>query len=148
MNYPLKEETIRFYSAEIVLFLEYLQSQKIVHRDLKPQNIMLNDKYHLQIIDFGTVRKIGYYYDKSEMKFRQDNYDLENDNEDIKGTKRIVNPDDDDDLDEEEELEEEKEEEKEIEKENNNKNKINIKKKFLQGIKHLLGQQNMSLQKL
>ena len=131
MNYPLKEETIRFYSAEIVLFLEYLQSQKIVHRDLKPQNIMLNDKYHLQIIDFATVRKIGYYYDKSEMKFRQDNYDLESGGEDIKGTKRIVNPDDDDDLDEEEELEleEEKEEEKEIEKENNNKNKININKK-------------------
>ena len=30
MNFPLKEDTIRFYSAEIVLFLEYLQSQKIV----------------------------------------------------------------------------------------------------------------------
>ena len=103
MNYPLKEDTIRFYAAEMVLFLEYLQSQKIVHRDLKPENIMLNDKYHLQIIDFATVRKIGYYYDKNEMRFRKDNYDLENDNEDIKGTKIIVNPDDDDDDEEEEE---------------------------------------------
>ena len=102
MNYPLKLDTIRFYAAEIVLFLEYLQSQKIVHRDLKPENIMLNDKYHLTIIDFATVRKVGYYYDKNEMKFRQDNYDLENDNEDIKGRKVIVNPDDDDDDDEEE----------------------------------------------
>ena len=119
MNYPLKEETIRFYAAELVLFLEYLQSQKIVHRDLKPQNILLNDKYHLQIIDFATARKIGYYYDKVEMKFKQDNYDLENDIEDIKGTKIIVNPDEDDDLDEEEEKEEEKEEEE------TNKNKIN-----------------------
>ena len=52
MNYPLKEETIRFYAAEIVSFLEYLQKQKIVHRDLKPNNIMLNDNNHLQIIDF------------------------------------------------------------------------------------------------
>ena len=102
MNYPLKLDTIRFYAAELVLFLEYLQSQKIVHRDLKPENIMLNDKYHLTVIDFATVRKIGYYYDKNEMKFKQDNYDLENDNEDIKGTKVIVNPDDDDDDDEEE----------------------------------------------
>ena len=106
MNYPLKLDTIRFYAAELVLFLEYLQSQKIVHRDLKPENIMLNDKYHLTVIDFATVRKIGYYYDKNEMKFKQDNYDLENDNEDIKGTKVIVNPDDDDDDDEEEEIEE------------------------------------------
>ena len=104
-NHPLKLETIRFYAAEIVLFLEYLQSQKIVHRDLKPENIMLNDKYHLTIIDFATVRKLGYYYDKNEMKFKQDNYDLENDNEDIKGTKIIVNPDDDDDDDEQKEEE-------------------------------------------
>ena len=126
MNYPLKEETIRFYAAEIVLFLEYLQSQKIVHRDLKPENIMLNEKYHLQIIDFATVRKIGYYYDKNEMKFRLDNYDLENDNEDIKGTKIIVNPDDDDD----DEEEEEEEEEKDINLDNNikNDNKRRIKR--------------------
>ena len=106
MNYPLKEDTIRFYAAELVLFLEYIQSQKIVHRDLKPENIMLNEKYHLQIIDFATIRKIGYYYDKNEMKFKQDNYDLENNNDDIKGAKAIVNPDHDDDDNEEEEKEE------------------------------------------
>ena len=95
-NYPLKEDTIKFYSAEIVLFLEYLQSQKVVHRDLKPENIMLNEKYHLQMIDFATVRKIGLYYDKLEMKFKNDDYDLDKDNDDIKGTKLVVNPDNDD----------------------------------------------------
>lgn len=116
MNYPLKEETIKFYAAEIVSFLEYLQSQKIVHRDLKPENIMLNDSYHLQMIDFATARKIGYYYDKNEMKFREDNYDFENDYDDIKGTKIIVNPDKDDD-DEDDEI-------KELEKKEENKNKI------------------------
>ncbi len=103
MNFPLKEDTIRFYSAEIVLFLEYLQSQKIVHRDLKPENIMLNDNFHLKMIDFATARKIGYYYDKKEMKFKEDNYDLENNDDDIKGRKIIVNPDDDDDDEEDEE---------------------------------------------
>ena len=96
-NYPLKEDTIKFYSAEIVLFLEYLQSQKVVHRDLKPENIMLNENYHLQMIDFATVRKIGLYYDKLEMKFKKDDYDLDKDNDDIKGTKLVVNPDNDDD---------------------------------------------------
>ena len=102
-NYPLKEDTIKFYSAEIVLFLEYLQSQKIVHRDLKPENIMLNEKYHLQMIDFATVRKIGLYYDKLEMKFKKDDYDFDNDNDDIKGTKLVVNPDNDEEEDEENE---------------------------------------------
>ena len=106
MNFPLKEDTIRFYSAEIVLFLEYLQSQKIVHRDLKPENIMLNDNFHLKMIDFATARKIGYYYDKKEMKFKEDNYDIENNDDDIKGRKIMVNPDDDDE-DEEEDDEEE-----------------------------------------
>ena len=100
-NYPLKEDTIKFYSAEIVLFLEYLQSQKVVHRDLKPENIMLNEKYHLQMIDFATVRKIGLYYDKLEMKFKKDDYDLDKDNDDIKGTKLVVNPDNDDEDEEE-----------------------------------------------
>ena len=122
MNYPLKEDTIRFYAAEIILFLEYLQSQKIVHRDLKPENIMLNDKFHLQMIDFATARKIGYYYDKKEMKFKEDNFDLENDDDDIKGAKVIVNPDDDDDEDEEEEEEEEDN--------NSNENNINYKRKI------------------
>ena len=121
MNYPLKEDTIRFYAAEIILFLEYLQSQKIVHRDLKPENIMLNDKFHLQMIDFATARKIGYYYDKKEMKFKEDNFDLENDDDDIKGAKVIVNPDDDD---------EDEEEEKEEEDNNSNENNINYKRKI------------------
>ena len=119
MNFPLKEDTIRFYSAEIVLFLEYLQSQKIVHRDLKPENIMLNDNFHLKMIDFATARKIGYYYDKKEMKFKEDNYDIESNDDDIKGRKILVNPDDDDDDEDEEEEDEEE-----------NGNNINYRRKF------------------
>ena len=124
-NYPLKEDTIKFYSAEIVLFLEYLQSQKVVHRDLKPENIMINEKYHLQMIDFATVRKVGLYYDKLEMKFKKDDYDLENDNEDIKGTKLVVNPDN-----EEEEEEEKEDENDDINNQNNNMIYFNSDKKI------------------
>ena len=70
---------------------------------------MLNDNFHLKMIDFATARKIGYYYDKKEMKFKEDNYDIESNDDDIKGRKILVNPDDDDDdEDEEEEDEEEK----------------------------------------
>ena len=27
-----------------------------MHRDLKPENIMLNEKYHLKVIDFGDAK--------------------------------------------------------------------------------------------
>ena len=57
LNYPLKPETIQFYAGEIVNFLEYIQSKKIVHRDLKPENIMMNENWHLQVIDFATNKK-------------------------------------------------------------------------------------------
>ncbi|ESO12871.1 hypothetical protein HELRODRAFT_63303 [Helobdella robusta] len=48
--------TSRYYTAEIVLALEYLHSINIIHRDLKPENILLNDGMHIQITDFGSAR--------------------------------------------------------------------------------------------
>ena len=44
-----------FITAEIVQILEGLHSKGIVHRDLKPENVMLDDSFHLKIIDFGTA---------------------------------------------------------------------------------------------
>ena len=102
-NYPLMDEVIKYYSAQIVLFLEYMQKMKLIHRDLKPQNIMIDEKGNLKVIDFGTVRKVGYYYDKREMKFKEEKVLERIDSEDIKGVKNIVNPDEEDDNDEEEE---------------------------------------------
>ena len=127
-NFPLKEEIIRFYSAEIVLFLEYMQNMKLIHRDLKPQNIMIDEKGHLKVIDFGTVRKLGYYYDKREMRFKAEKQIFEIiDSEDIKGVKNIVNPDmedaDEDDYDDDDDEEEEEE------NENENNNELSEKKK-------------------
>ena len=126
-NYPLREDIIRFYSAEIVLFLEYMQKMKLIHRDLKPENIMIDEKGHLKVIDFGTVRKLGYYYDKREMRFKEEKLFERIDSEDIKGVKNIVNPDmedadEDDDDDEDEEDEED-------ENDDNDTNEFSGKKK-------------------
>lgn len=44
-----------FVTAEVVQILEGLHSKGIVHRDLKPENLMLDDAFHLKIIDFGTA---------------------------------------------------------------------------------------------
>ena len=69
LNYPLNEETIEFYAAELVQAISYLQSKNIVHRDLKPENIMVDDKFHLKMIDFATARILGKYFDKNNMTF-------------------------------------------------------------------------------
>ncbi|XP_053211857.1 3-phosphoinositide-dependent protein kinase 1-like [Panonychus citri] len=49
------EECTRFYSAQILLALEYLHKLGIIHRDLKPENLLLNEKLHIQITDFGSA---------------------------------------------------------------------------------------------
>ena len=71
INYPLKDKTIRFYIAEIVNILEYLQKNNIIHRDLKPENIMLDDNCHLKLIDFATIKKIDKIFDNEKMIFIQ-----------------------------------------------------------------------------
>lgn len=51
-----------FYSAEIILSLEYLHSLMIAYRDLKPENILLDREGHVKITDFGFAKKL---YDRT-----------------------------------------------------------------------------------
>ena len=96
LNFPLKLDTIQFYAAEIVNFLDYIQSKKIVHRDLKPENIMMNSNWHLQVIDFATARVLGKYFDKVKMKFKIDSYYDISETNDLKGNKVAINDEEDD----------------------------------------------------
>ena len=97
LNYPMKIETIQFYAAEIVNFLSYIQSKNIVHRDLKPENIMMNENWHLQVIDFATARILGKYFDKKKMIFKDDTISIDNNKKNE--IKENQNNKDDDDLD-------------------------------------------------
>nr|AML77688.1 putative LOV domain-containing protein [Lathyrus sativus] len=48
----LKEDSARFYAAEVVIGLEYLHCLGIVYRDLKPENLLLQKDGHVVLTDF------------------------------------------------------------------------------------------------
>jgi cGMP-dependent protein kinase len=49
-----KEET-QFYIGTLLIIMDYLNSKKITHRDIKPDNIMIDERGYLKMIDFGTA---------------------------------------------------------------------------------------------
>ncbi|KAL9128130.1 MAG: hypothetical protein Q9217_003131 [Psora testacea] len=52
----LPEDWAKKYMAEVVLGVEHLHSRGIVHRDLKPDNLLIDQKGHLKLTDFGLSR--------------------------------------------------------------------------------------------
>ncbi|KAJ1823047.1 cAMP-dependent protein kinase catalytic subunit [Coemansia sp. RSA 2671] len=52
------DDVARFYAAEIVLALDYLHSLKIIWRDTKPENILLDDRGHVKLTDFGFAKRV------------------------------------------------------------------------------------------
>ncbi|KAI5289406.1 rim15, signal transduction response regulator [Ascosphaera aggregata] len=52
----LPEDWAKKYIAEVVLGVEHLHDRGIVHRDLKPDNLLIDQKGHLKLTDFGLSR--------------------------------------------------------------------------------------------
>ena len=52
------ESQAKFFSAEILLALEYLHSKNIIYRDLKPENIIMDQQGHVCLTDFGLSKYI------------------------------------------------------------------------------------------
>nr|AML79423.1 putative LOV domain-containing protein [Apocynum androsaemifolium] len=52
-----KEDSARFYAAEVVIGLEYLHCLGIIYRDLKPENVLLQKDGHIVLTDFDLSFK-------------------------------------------------------------------------------------------
>ncbi|KAF9562823.1 Cyclin-dependent kinase 3 [Mortierella alpina] len=50
---------VKRYLYQLLQGVEFCHSRRILHRDLKPQNLLINDKRHLKLADFGLARAFG-----------------------------------------------------------------------------------------
>ena len=58
-NAAIKENWY-YYSAEVLLSLQFLHSHNIIYRDLKPENMVISmlDRGHIKLVDFGFAKQL------------------------------------------------------------------------------------------
>lgn len=49
-------DLVRLYVAEIALALDFLHQAGIIYRDLKSENVLLDQEFHVRLIDFGLSK--------------------------------------------------------------------------------------------
>ena len=54
----LAETVAKYFFKQIIEGIGYIHSKNILHRDIKLDNILLDDKGHIKIADFGVGKQI------------------------------------------------------------------------------------------
>jgi len=54
----LSEQTARFYAATVVYAFSTLHAKKIAYRDLKPENLVMDTKGYVKLVDFGLAKQL------------------------------------------------------------------------------------------
>ena len=49
----------QYFTGSILLAIDYLHKRNLIYRDVKPENILINDKGIVKLIDFGTCKMIS-----------------------------------------------------------------------------------------
>ena len=54
----LKINTAKFYAACVLLALKEMHKHKIAYRDVKPENLVMDSKGYVKVVDFGMAKPI------------------------------------------------------------------------------------------
>lgn len=53
-----EESIAKFYAATVTMAFEYMHSMDIIYRDLKPENLLLDSRGFLKVVDFGFAKEV------------------------------------------------------------------------------------------
>ena len=58
----LTEYEFKFYISEVIVAIESLHKANVIYRDLKPENVLLSNKGHIKLADFGFSKRLNDIY--------------------------------------------------------------------------------------